>query len=98
MGLVMMAEEAQRIAAEPCTCVPCSVCGGTGTVWVAVGGKFLGNHRADDHTATWTDGMRVTRLARHGRQLWIEIAYAGATHEIRLGPRTFKASRVRSQK
>lgn len=50
------------------------------------------------HTATWTDGMRVTRLARHGRQLWIEIAYAGATHEIRLGPRTFKASRVRSQK
>ena len=31
-----------------CTCVSCGMCGGSGTVWFDLGGKYLGNHRCDD--------------------------------------------------
>lgn len=31
-----------------CTCVPCSVCGGTGSIWLDFNGRFLGSHRSDD--------------------------------------------------
>ena len=37
--------------AEPCTeceCVSCSACGGTGTVWFSLSGRYLGNKRCDD--------------------------------------------------
>ena len=41
-------EMAEKIAAEPCKCVSCSSCGGTGSVWFTFDGKYLGNHRSDD--------------------------------------------------
>ena len=49
----MKNSEYERVLKEPCHCVPCSSCGGTGTVWFAFpgadrGGRFLGNHRCDD--------------------------------------------------
>lgn len=50
------------------------------------------------HTATWTDGLRVSRLAKHRKQLWIEIEYGGAVHEVWLGPRTFRASRQKAKR
>lgn len=50
------------------------------------------------HTATWADGLRVSRLAHHRKQLWIEIEYAGAVHEVRLGPRTFRSADRRLRK
>ena len=31
-----------------CTCVPCGDCGGTGTIWVDLAGKYLGDRRSDD--------------------------------------------------
>ena len=43
-----MTEDQKKVAAEQCHCVPCDSCGGTGTVFYAVGGNFLGNHRGDD--------------------------------------------------
>lgn len=34
---------------EPtCTCVPCSLCDGTGNIWVDGDGRYLGMHRCDD--------------------------------------------------
>jgi len=44
----------------------------------------------DTHTAIWVDGLRLSRLAKHRKQLWIEIEYQGMVHEIWLGKRTFK--------
>jgi len=35
-------------ARGPCTCVSCESCGGTGTVWYAVDGTYLGDSRCDD--------------------------------------------------
>lgn len=32
----------------PCTCVPCSYCDGTGSIWLDFAGRYLGNHRSDD--------------------------------------------------
>jgi len=31
-----------------CTCIPCSECRGSGTVWFSFSGKYLGSHRSDD--------------------------------------------------
>lgn len=31
-----------------CKCVPCGECGGTGHIWRAFGGQYLGNRRCDD--------------------------------------------------
>ena len=31
-----------------CTCIPCSECDGTGTVWYSFSGEYLGKHRCDD--------------------------------------------------
>lgn len=31
-----------------CECVTCPECRGTGNVWIAFGGKYLGNRRCDD--------------------------------------------------
>jgi hypothetical protein len=40
--------EMDKVAAEPCHCVPCEWCGGTSTVWFSFSGKFIGHHRLDD--------------------------------------------------
>lgn len=38
-----------KVAAEPCCCVSCGDCGGSGNVWFSFGGKeYLGSHRCDD--------------------------------------------------
>lgn len=31
-----------------CQCTRCPECSGSGTVWFAFGGKYLGKHRSDD--------------------------------------------------
>ena len=31
-----------------CECISCSECRGTGFVWIAFGGRYLGHHRCDD--------------------------------------------------
>jgi hypothetical protein len=33
---------------KPCTCVTCGECGGHGTIWLDVSGRYLGNRRCDD--------------------------------------------------
>lgn len=43
-----MTEQMKTVAAEPCRCVPCGDCGGTGNVWFDFRGRYLGNHRSDD--------------------------------------------------
>lgn len=43
-----MTDEAKRVAEEACTCISCTVCGGTGTVWFDFRGRYLGNSRCDD--------------------------------------------------
>ncbi len=37
-----------KIAQEPCACVRCGDCGGTGSIWLDFAGRYLGNHRSDD--------------------------------------------------
>ncbi len=37
-----------KVEAEPCRCVPCGDCGGSGNIWVDFNGRYLGNHRCDD--------------------------------------------------
>jgi hypothetical protein len=32
----------------PCQCAKCLVCKGSGVVWFAVGGRYLGPNRCDD--------------------------------------------------
>lgn len=43
-----MTEEMKRVAAEPCHCVSCGDCGGSGSIWVDFKGRYLGNYRSDD--------------------------------------------------
>lgn len=43
----MTAEQIQ-VAAEPCRCVRCADCGGRGSYWVDLRGRYLGIHRSDD--------------------------------------------------
>ena len=31
-----------------CECVRCGSCGGTGTIWLDMNGRYLGNHRCGD--------------------------------------------------
>jgi len=38
----------QTIESEPCTCVRCGECGGSGTIWLDFNGRYLGNRRCDD--------------------------------------------------
>ena len=35
------------------------------------------------HTVTWPDGFRVSRLAEHRGSLWVEITWQGRKREIR---------------
>ena len=44
----MTAEARRKISEEPCRCIVCDACGGTGSVWRAFDGTYLGNHRSDD--------------------------------------------------
>ena len=43
-----MIELREKVAAEPCRCVRCGACGESGTIWLDVKGRYLGNHRSDD--------------------------------------------------
>jgi RecJ-like exonuclease len=41
----------QAIAEEstkPCSCVRCAACDGSGTIWLDMNGRYLGNRRCDD--------------------------------------------------
>ena len=46
-----------------CKCIPCADCGGTGNVWYAFDGEYLGNHRCDDmdelETCDMCDGSGI---------------------------------------
>lgn len=33
---------------QPCKCVSCPECNGTGSIWVNLHGRYLGNRRCDD--------------------------------------------------
>lgn len=41
-------ETIAKIDAEPCACVRCGDCGGSGSYYVDHRGHFLGQHRSDD--------------------------------------------------
>lgn len=44
-----MTDEMKKVASEPCWCVRCGECDGTGNVWFAFGGReYLGRIRSDD--------------------------------------------------
>lgn len=43
-----MTDEMKKVAAEPCHCVRCDDCRGSGTIWVDWRGRYLGNHCSDD--------------------------------------------------
>lgn len=43
-----MTEEIKRVEAEPCRCVPCADCEGSGSYWVDSWGRYTGQHRSDD--------------------------------------------------
>lgn len=38
----------KQVQAEPCHCVRCGECGGSGNIWLDFKGQYLGNHRCDD--------------------------------------------------
>ena len=42
------AEWVKRLEAEPCTCVRCTSCGGYGTAYYDISGRYIGNHHSDD--------------------------------------------------
>jgi hypothetical protein len=37
-----------KVSKEPCTCVKCTACGGSGYYYVDMGGRYVGAHRFDD--------------------------------------------------
>lgn len=41
-------EAIRKVESEPCRCVTCDSCGGTGSIWVDLHGNYLGRHRSDD--------------------------------------------------
>jgi hypothetical protein len=43
-----MSTPRQQVEQEPCRCVQCSYCNGSGHLWFDLGGRYLGNHRSDD--------------------------------------------------
>lgn len=38
----------KNLEAEPCRCVRCEACGGSGTVYYDIGGRYIGRSRIDD--------------------------------------------------
>lgn len=38
----------EELLKAPCECVSCATCRGTGIVWFAFGGRYLGRNRSDD--------------------------------------------------
>ena len=51
------------------------------------------------HTATWVDGLMVTRLFIYKRkertpEITLQIVWEGVVHEVRLGKRTSKIWRI----
>lgn len=38
----------QKVEQEPCRCIRCGDCNGSGTVWFDWRGHYLGNSRCDD--------------------------------------------------
>lgn len=37
-----------QIEADPCECVKCAVCNGSGTYWMTISGRYIGISRCDD--------------------------------------------------
>ncbi len=74
-----------KLEEEPCQCVSCSLCGGTGTVWFSFGGKYLGRTRWDDldeaescdncHNGTIETCSRCEQLEDWDRQCEDEAEY-----------------------
>jgi len=54
---------------QKCTCAPCAECGGTGTVWFAVDGEYLGRTRCEDtddsQICMECDGWGITETCQH---------------------------------
>lgn len=38
----------QKVEREPCTCVHCDACRGSGSIWLDFKGRYLGNSGCDD--------------------------------------------------
>lgn len=43
-----MITDTEKLEKEPCRCVRCAECGGSGNVWISMDGKYVGKHRSDD--------------------------------------------------
>lgn len=43
-----MKRERESMAAQPCECVSCADCGGSGIVWFSFDGEYLGRRHCDD--------------------------------------------------
>jgi hypothetical protein len=41
-------EWVKQLEAEPCKCIPCSHCDGTGSIYFDMKGRYVGRHRFDD--------------------------------------------------
>jgi hypothetical protein len=44
----MNPEERKKVSDEPCGCIRCSWCAGSGSYWLDMHGKYLGQSRRDD--------------------------------------------------
>ncbi len=56
-----MSDLRKQLESEPCTCVKCTACNGTGTYWMTAGGRYLGSARCDD-----LDELELCEFCDHG--------------------------------
>lgn len=43
-----MTEAMKKVSDEPCRCVNCHDCNGSGSIWLDFRGRYLGSSRCDD--------------------------------------------------
>ena len=57
-----------------CECVSCPDCGGSGTIWFDLAGRYLGNHRCDDldvlETCEECGGSGVSEVCYECQEAW----------------------------
>lgn len=69
-----------------CSCVPCSECNGSGSVWFAFGGRYLGRGRCDDmdelETCDECRGSGISEMCDYCREQEEEAEWEAAEQSM----------------